>query len=131
MFIDNNSGIATVTTSSAHGFEVGMGVTLSGMTLSCNYGSGTHIFSSAEPNAVNVQSGAQNGNQKTPSGATYVPSTGVLTLTFDSAHGLSTNDTITLDNESIKFTCAADNYQTTHPYPRTSDPIAGVTLLLL
>ncbi len=116
---DNNSGIATVTTSSAHGFEVGMGVTLSGMTLSCNYGSGTHIFSSAEPNAVNVQSGAQNGNQKTPSGATYVPSTGVLTLTFDSDHQMSTGDTITLDNESIKFTCAADNYQTTHPYPRT------------
>ena len=34
---DNNSGIATVTASS-HGFEVGMGVTLSSMTLSCSYG---------------------------------------------------------------------------------------------
>ena len=124
---DNVSGLATVTTSGAHGFEVGMGVTLSSMTLSCNYGSGTHIFSSAEPNAVNVTGGAQFGNQKTPSGATYVPSTGVLTLTFDSAHGMSTNDTITLDNESIKFTCDADNHQTVHPYPRTSDPIAGVT----
>tara|TARA_B100001996_G_scaffold49844_1_gene35704 strand:- start:1053 stop:2837 length:1785 start_codon:yes stop_codon:yes gene_type:complete len=34
---DNNSGVATVTASS-HGFEVGMGVTLSSMTLSCSYG---------------------------------------------------------------------------------------------
>ena len=124
---DNVSGLATVTTSSAHGFEVGMGVTLSSMTLSCNYGSGTHTFVSADNNAVNVQSGSENGNQKTPNGATYVPSTGVLTLTFASAHGMSNGDTITLDNESITFTCDADNYATEHEYPRVGDPIAGVT----
>ena len=124
---DNVSGLATVTTSGAHGFEVGMGITLSSMTLSCNYGSGTHRFVSADSNAVNVQSGAESGNQKTPNGATYVPSTGVLTLTFASAHGMSTSDTITLDNESITFTCAADDYATEHEYPRVSDPIAGVT----
>ena len=87
----------------------------------------THTFVSASNNAVNVQSGAENGNQKTPNGATYIPSTGVLTLDFGSAHGLSTNDTITLDNESIVFTCDADNNQTNHPYPRATDPIAGVT----
>jgi len=87
----------------------------------------THTFVSASNNAVNVQSGAENGNQKTPNGATYIPSTGVLTLDFASAHGLSTNDTITLDNESIVFTCDADNNQTNHPYPRATDPIAGVT----
>ncbi len=87
----------------------------------------THTFVSASNNAVNVQSGAENGNQKTPNGATYIPSTGVLTLDFGSAHGLSTNDTITLDNESIVFTCDADNNQTNHSYPRATDPIAGVT----
>ena len=86
-----------------------------------------HTFVSANNNAVNVQSGAENGNQKTPNGATYIPSTGVLTLDFGSAHGMSTNDTITLDNESIIFTCDADNNQTNHPYPRATDPIAGVT----
>ena len=86
-----------------------------------------HTFVSAAADAVNVQSGAESGNQKTPNGATYIPSTGVLTLTFGSAHGMSTNDTITLDNESITFTCDADNYQTNHPYPRATDPIAGVT----
>ena len=30
----------------------------------------THTFVSASNNAVNVQSGAENGNQKTPNGAT-------------------------------------------------------------
>ena len=124
---DNESGIATVTTSGVHNFSVGMGVTLADMTLSCNYGSGTHTFVSASNNAVNVQSGAESGNQKTPNGGTYTPSTGVLALTFASGHGMSTNDTITLDNESIVFTCDADNHQTNHPYPRGSDPIAGVT----
>jgi len=86
-----------------------------------------HTFVSANNNAVNVQSGAENGNQKTPNGATYIASTGVLTLTFASAHGMSTSDTISLDNESIIFTCDADNYQSLHPYPRATDPIAGVT----
>jgi len=35
---DNVSGLATVTTSGAHGFEVGMGVTLSSISLNCAYG---------------------------------------------------------------------------------------------
>ena len=35
---DNTTGLATVTTSGAHGFEVGMGVTLSGIGLTCAYG---------------------------------------------------------------------------------------------
>jgi hypothetical protein len=38
-FVYNNiSGLATVTTSGAHGFEVGMGVTLSSLSLNCTYG---------------------------------------------------------------------------------------------
>ena len=86
-----------------------------------------HTFVSAAADAVNVQSGAESGNQKTPNGATYIPSTGVLTLDFGSTHGLSTSDTITLDNNSITFTCDADNHQTNHTYPRATDPIAGVT----
>ena len=125
---DKNSGLATVTTETEHNFEVGMGVSLNGMTLQCNYGSGPHRFVEAEPNAVNVQSGAQAGTELTPSGATYIATTGILTLSFSSDHGLSTNDTITLDDESIVFTCDADNHQTTHPYPRSSDPASGASL---
>ena len=78
-------------------------------------------------NAVNVQSGAESGNQKSPNGATYDALTGNLTLSFASAHGLSTNDTITLDNNSLSFTCNMDNNGSSHTYPRATDPIAGVT----
>ena len=39
---DNITGLTTITTSSAHGFEVGMGVTLSGIGLTCAYGSKTY-----------------------------------------------------------------------------------------
>ena len=86
-----------------------------------------HTFVSAAANAVNVQSGSESGNEKTPNGATYDPQYGRLTLTFASAHGLSTNDTITLDNNSLTFTCSSDNHASQHTYPRPTDPIAGVT----
>ena len=86
-----------------------------------------HTFDSASTGAVNVQSGSEVGNQKTPNGASYDPISGVLTLSFSSAHGMSTNDTITLDEGSINFKCARDHFATVHAYPRPHDPIAGVT----
>ena len=82
-----------------------------------------HTFVKADAGAVNIVS----GGSLTPDDATYIPSTGVLTLTFDSGHGLVDGNTISLDNNSIIFTCDADNYQTEHTYPRATDPIAGVT----
>jgi len=39
---DNVSGLATVTTSSAHGFTVGMGVTIADVQLTCAYGTKTY-----------------------------------------------------------------------------------------
>ena len=90
-------------------------------------GNYAHTFVSAATNAVNVQSGAESGNQKTPSDASYAPSTGVLTLTFGSAHGMSTSDTITIDDDSLVFTCTRDSNATEHAYPRSSDPISGIT----
>ncbi len=39
---DHLSGIATVTTTSAHNFQVGMGVTLAGIGLTCAFGSKTY-----------------------------------------------------------------------------------------
>jgi len=35
---DNTTGLTTITTSSAHGFEVGMGIALSNISLTCAYG---------------------------------------------------------------------------------------------
>ena len=39
---DNNTGLTTITTSTAHNFEVGMGVTLAGIALSCTSGIKTY-----------------------------------------------------------------------------------------
>ena len=79
-------------------------------------------------NAVNVQSGAESGNQKSPNGATYNEHTGELTLSFGSVHGMTTGDTITLDNNSLSFTCTMDGNTASKTYPRSgTDPIAGVT----
>ena len=39
---DHISGLTTITTSGAHGFEVGMGVSLAGVGLTCTYGSKTY-----------------------------------------------------------------------------------------
>ena len=38
------SGIATIATSGAHGFQVGMGVTLSGLQFNCEYGEKTYPY---------------------------------------------------------------------------------------
>ena len=115
---DHVSGSATVTTSSPHGFNVGMGVTLSGIIVNCNYGSGIHTFTSATNNAI-TDSG---NNSYNVTDATYDDSTGDLVLTTPAASALSINDTITISANSITFTCEADKHATLHPYPRTTDP---------
>ena len=98
------------------------------MDNTANY---SHIYNGGTAtNAVNVTSGSQNGQQKSPNGATYNPITGVLSLSFASAHSMSTGDTITLDNNSISFTCDKDNHATTHTYPRATDPASGATLAI-
>ena len=115
---DHVSGSATVTTSSPHGFNVGMGVTLSGIIVNCDYGSGIHTFTSATSGAI-----TDSGNtQYNVTDATYDYSTGDLVLTTPAASALSINDTITIAANSITFTCEADKHATLHPYPRTTDP---------
>ena len=119
---------AGVTTTIFPEAAVGLGSTsLDYSVLRVTNGDYVHSFISADNNAVNVTSGAENGNQKTPNGATYTPTTGLLELTFASAHGMATGDTVTLDNYSLTFTCDRDDHATEHEYPRVGDPIAGVT----
>ena len=79
------TGIVTVTTSTPHNFEVGMGVTFEGLGYRCLYGNYAHTFVSAATNAVHkIGIGYTN-----PSSATYNPLTGDLALTLGSGHGLS------------------------------------------
>ena len=51
---DNISGIATVTTSSYHGFQVGMGVTLSSILMDCSYGN--KVYPEKAPYVFEVES---------------------------------------------------------------------------
>ena len=67
---DNLSGIATVTTSAAHGFQVGMGVTLSSILLSCP--SGQKTYPEKKPFVFDVDS--------IPSTTSFVVNVGISTI---------------------------------------------------
>ena len=64
-------------------------------------GAYAHTFVSASAGAVNVV----NGSNITPTNATYDAATGALTLYFGSAHGVTTSDQLSLDDNSLTFTC--------------------------
>ena len=68
----------------------------------------------------------------TPNGFTYDPSTGISTISFASPHGLVNGDAISIEANSITFTCTQGPGN--HTYPRVTDPaynqyltISGVT----
>jgi hypothetical protein len=67
---DYTSGIATVTTTAAHNFQVGMGVTLAGIGLTCDYGSKTYPYK--KPSIFTVDS--------IPSTTSFVVNVGISTL---------------------------------------------------
>ena len=81
----------------------------------------SHTFRYALENAVTTGV----GTQFTPTNATYNASTGVFVISIPN-HGLSTNDTVGIGTSSIVFSCEMDNYGSDHPYPRPTDPIAGI-----
>ena len=97
------------------------------------YQSARHSFVRARAGAVNVVDGsiggAANGTQYTPTAATYEGDTGVLELTV-AGHALGNGDTISLDDESLIFTCTSDNNATEHAYPRSTDPASTSNSLL-
>ena len=57
--------------------------------------------------------------------ATYDATTGLLVLYFGFAHGVTTADLLSLDDNSLTFSCGMDQYGTSKTYPRASDPIQG------
>ncbi len=68
---DNQVGIATITTTAAHNFLVGMGVTLAGIGLTCEFGS--KIYPHKRPYIFTVDS--------IPSTTSFVVNVGISTLT--------------------------------------------------
>jgi hypothetical protein len=89
------------------------------------YAPADHIFIRSSPNSINVTSGTQNNSELTPVGASYNAANGDLTLTFSSNHNISTNDTISIDEESLTFKCSSDGYNDEIKYPRSTDPAGG------
>jgi len=95
----------------------------------------THTFHSAVSNSIkkintrfNVINAVYNGGpvQKTVHGETNL-NAGEIVLTFDTAHNLQANDTISIADNSLIFTCTMDNRATEHPYPRSTDPASRKT----
>ena len=84
-----------------------------------NYG---HAFVGANPSAVSVTGWT---TSFTPTGSVYNPTTGDLELTIAN-HGLSNSNTISVSEGGLTFTCDMDAHSTYHPYPRSTDPIAGI-----
>ena len=62
----------------------------------------------------------------TATNAEYTSPTGRLLLTIPS-HGLTVGNQIGIDTGAIVFTCSEDNFFTEQPYPRATDPVAGIT----
>ncbi len=65
----------------------------------------------------------------TVTGASYNPTTGIMTLTVN-GHGFANGNKIKLADNSLTFTCAKDQNATNHTYPRTSDPSSGKWLTI-
>ena len=83
-----------------------------------------HNFVSALSNCI---TNVNDGTTLTPTDAYYEPTTGQLTLTV-AGHALRTDDAVTIDSNSLTFTCSQDANQTNHTYPRVTDFADGKTL---
>ena len=82
---------------------------------------GSHTLVSIAPNAVKV---VADNSTITPTGADYNSSTGKITFTTATAHGLTTGtNKIRILKGSLTYTCSLDNNATEHSYPRVTDPI--------
>ena len=78
---------------------------------------------------ITVNVGASPLVQYTPTGGTYDPATGDMTLTIG-AHSLELNDYVSIATDSISFTCDSDGNVAAQTYPRASDPAAGRRLFI-
>ena len=66
----------------------------------------------------------KNNRTVTPTTASYVASTGVMTLTVPN-HQFATGDFVKIADNAITFTCTMDSNATNHSYPRSTDPFSG------
>ena len=101
--INVNQGGNPISDLSTHTFVSGTNAVVTG-------GNYTHTWSGGTSTAAVISGGNyphtfQAATGLTPSDAAYNPTTGKLTLTFASAHQLTTDDYVKLDENALSFTC--------------------------
>ena len=84
-------------------------------------------ITSVTSDTLTVNVGASGPNKYfTPTAADYNAATGDLTVTVGQ-HGLGVGRGVILEDNSFVFTCDQDGNATQHSYPRSTDPISGVS----
>ena len=141
---DPSNGEFEITVGSGHGVTTGNVIRLApeSFTFTCAMDGNKSEHSLPEPDqpangaslsvtgttstTIKVNVGASGPDlNMTPSAATYDPATGALELTIG-AHTLSVGEGITIDDNSLSFTCDMDNNSSIKTYPRPGiDPFAG------
>ena len=102
------------------------------------YNSAIHYFERARPSAItvvnsqdgtpangtkfNVINAIYNGDNRTKDVHGLTLSSGELYIQTSVPHNLQVNDTISIADNSLIFTCTMDNRNTEHAYPRPTDP---------
>ena len=82
-------------------------------------------------NTFTVNVGVTTIQRLNVSDATYDPSTGVVVLTTDTAHGLTTaQGGVGIATNSLIYTCTMDQNASEHSYPRTTDPAHNARLAI-
>jgi len=88
-------------------------------------------ITSATQDTITVNVGASAPNKYfTPTAVTYDPVSGDMVVTVGQ-HGLGVGRSVVLEDNSFSFTCALNNDQTQHTYPRPgTDPYAGKSIAI-
>ena len=111
----------------AHDLQIGTQVVIApnSLSFSCDYGQGAHTYvGGTVTDAITITSGSV---KRDVTDASYNYATGVLTMIIGN-HSFTTSDTVTIETNSLTFTCDADSNATQHTYPRVGDPAEGVAL---
>ena len=90
------------------------------------------VITAASTNTITINVGTSPVGFNTVTAATYYQRTGDIMLTLMKAHTLTTENSVRLKTEGLRFTCTKDSNATQHRYPRGGDPgydgmqVAGV-----
>ena len=110
---DNTTGLTTITTSSDHGFNVGMSVTISDLRFSCDSADVVREVVPAQEIGFNINS------------ADYTASTGIMTVTTNVNHNFNRRSVVELS--SLLFECDSGGGPSQALFPPSSSDNNGPT----